>query len=295
MEFVEGKTLAQLIPAGGMALAPLLAVATPLADALAAAHQHGIVHRDLKPANVMVSNEGRLKVLDFGLARLEVEDAARAERPTIEGLTRAGQILGTCAYMSPEQAGGLPLDARSDIFSLGTMLFEMATSRRPFRGATEIDVLAAIRRDQAPAVSAVRPAIPAAFNQLVERCLEKVPDRRVQTARDVCNELEAIKRATEFGTWATDSRAEARRDVRERRVAVLPCHGADPWALPRRKAEDVITAPAHVEAAGGARTRVRLQGPERDARDRRLLTSGVLEGSVRRRQLLRITAQLVRG
>jgi len=303
MEFVEGKTLAQLIPAGGMALAPLLAVATPLADALAAAHQHGIVHRDLKPANVMVSNEGRLKVLDFGLARLEAEDAARAERPTIEGLTRAGQILGTCAYMSPEQAGGLPLDARSDIFSLGTMLFEMATSRRPFQGATEIDVLAAIRRDQAPAVSAVRPAIPSPFNQLVERCLEKDPDRRVQTARDVCNELEAIKKATESGTWATDSRAEARRDVRERRVAVLPF--ANMSADPEQEyfcdgmAEDVINALAHVEGLQvAARTSAfAFKGQNRDVREiGRLLDVGaVLEGSVRRAgSRLRITAQLVR-
>ncbi|HYT68551.1 MAG TPA: serine/threonine-protein kinase [Vicinamibacterales bacterium] len=135
MEYVEGPSLASQIPASGLPLERLLPIAIPIADAVAAAHQRGIIHRDLKPGNVIVTANTRVKVLDFGLAKLH-------EVPALDGMvstgtvpiTGDGRILGTIAYMSPEQAEGRPTDARSDIFSLGVMLFEMATGRRPFRG-----------------------------------------------------------------------------------------------------------------------------------------------------------------
>jgi TolB-like protein len=303
MELVDGKTLAQLIPAAGMSLVPLLAIAIPIADALDSAHRHGVVHRDLKPANVMVTSEGRVKLLDFGLARLESEPAGAGEDATFDLLTQAGQVIGTCAYMSPEQAEGCAVDARSDVFSLGTILFEMATGRRPFQGRTELEVLAAVRHEHVPALREIRPALPDAFDRLVARCLEKEPDRRVQTARDVYNELDAIKKAAESAVAVADTRAAGRPDAPERRVAVLPFvnMSADPEQeyFCDGMAEDLINALAHVEGLQvAARTSAfAFKGQNRDVREiGRLLDVGsVLEGSVRRAgDRLRITAQLVR-
>src|SRR5439155_13202925 len=129
MELVEGRPLNALMPRGGMKLAELLELAVPLADAISAAHQRGIVHRDLKPSNIMIGHDGRPKVLDFGLAKLrqEAAGAADADTATIEQLTARHSVIGTAAYMSPEQAEGRPVDHRSDIFSLGILLYEMAT------------------------------------------------------------------------------------------------------------------------------------------------------------------------
>jgi serine/threonine protein kinase len=148
LELVDGKTLGELIPAEGLPLERLLQLTIPLTDAVGAAHQKGITHRDLKPANVMVTSDGRVKVLDFGLAKLreQLEQDAQGSMPTQE-LTGEGRILGTVAYMSPEQAEGRPVDPRSDVFSLGVMLYELATGRRPFTGDTHVSVLSAILRD----------------------------------------------------------------------------------------------------------------------------------------------------
>ena len=151
MELVEGKTLGELIPEDGLPLEELLRLALPLVDAVAAAHEHGIIHRDLKPANVMLASDGRLKVLDFGLAKLKpeastasVDDHAPGRR---DSLTSAHAIVGTAAYMSPEQAEGRPVDHRSDIFSLGVVLYEMASGRRPFGGDTVFSLISSIIKD----------------------------------------------------------------------------------------------------------------------------------------------------
>jgi serine/threonine protein kinase len=160
MQLVEGHPLDRLIPASGLPLGQIVEIAGALGDALAAAHEKGIVHRDLKPANVMVSNEGRVKVLDFGLAKdVSATDPADATL-TSDHRTQAGIVMGTPAYMSPEQTAGRPLGHRTDIFSLGVVLHEMATGRRPFEGGSSAELISAILRDNPPSVADVRPDLP---------------------------------------------------------------------------------------------------------------------------------------
>src|SRR5262245_19322150 len=165
MEFVDGSPIDQLLPSTGFPLPDLLKYALPIVDAVAAAHERGIVHRDLKPANVMVTRDGRVKVLDFGIAKLiDLSIDARTTLSTIAAPapTSAGQIIGTAPYMSPEQAEGRPIDHRSDIFSIGILLYEMATGVRPFDGATSLAVMAAIVRDRPAPMRQIRTTIPAA-------------------------------------------------------------------------------------------------------------------------------------
>ena len=191
MEFVDGKALNELIPAGGMPLDRLLKIAIPLADAVGAAHQRGILHRDLKPANVMLTADGRVKVLDFGLARLQDVVSAREPLPTQE-LTGEGRIVGTIAYMSPEQAEGKVLDQRSDVFSLGVLLYELTTGSRPFTGDTSLGVLSAILRETPRSVSELKPELPRDFTRIIRRALNKDPEERYQSAKDLRNDLTAV-------------------------------------------------------------------------------------------------------
>ncbi len=201
MELVDGQPLSELIRPGGLALDQLLAIATPLADAVSAAHARGITHRDLKPANVMVTPTRQVKVLDFGLAKLldasVVTDTMATEAPQV--ITGQGKILGTIAYMAPEQAEGKPVDARSDIFSLGVMLYEMATGERPFKGDTSVSTLAAIMRDTPKSVTEVNPAIPKELGRVIRRALSKDPERRQQTGKDLRNELDDLRKELESG------------------------------------------------------------------------------------------------
>jgi serine/threonine protein kinase/dipeptidyl aminopeptidase/acylaminoacyl peptidase len=201
MEYVEGKPLSDLVVKGGLPLTQILNLAIPLADAVSAAHQRGITHRDLKPANVMVTADGRVKVLDFGLAKLM--EASPVEMgvtglPT-SPLTGEGRIVGTVAYMSPEQAEGKPVDHRSDIFSLGIMLYEMATGERPFKGDTSVSVISSIIKDTPASVTDLRPHVPRELSRIVKRCLVKDADRRYQTAKDLRNELEELKHDVDSG------------------------------------------------------------------------------------------------
>src|SRR5258706_6671766 len=200
MELVEGKALDALIPRGGVKLCALLDLAVPLADAISAAHQRGIVHRDLKPTNIMVGTDGRLKVLDFGLAKLTQETVTpAAETATIEQLTARHSVIGTAAYMSPEQAEGRTVDHRSDIFSLGVLLYEMATGTRPFRGESAMSILSAVVKDTPATAVDVNPGVPFELDRIIRRCLAKDPARRYQSAVDLRNDLEELAHATPSG------------------------------------------------------------------------------------------------
>ncbi len=201
MELVQGKTLGALIDNQGMTLTRILELATPLADALAAAHDKGILHRDLKPDNIMVSDDGRLKVLDFGLAKLRenlTTDEPETQLPTAS-ITGEGRIVGTVAYMSPEQAEGKALDARSDIFSLGIILYEMATGRRPFAGDTAMSTLSAIIREEPQSITDLNRSLPRYLGRVIKRCLAKDPQRRYGNAREVYNELLELREELDSG------------------------------------------------------------------------------------------------
>jgi eukaryotic-like serine/threonine-protein kinase len=204
MELVEGTTLIEHIPTGGVPLDQLLKIAIPLADAVGAAHQRGITHRDLKPANVMISHDGRVKVLDFGLAKHQSSESFQTQTAHA---TAEGKILGTVAYMSPEQAQGKPVDQRSDIFSLGVVLFEMATGERPFRGDSSASVLSSVLRDTPPLVTDSRPDLPREIARIVRHCLVKDPEERYQSAKDLRNDLKALKEDSDSGELARRSTA----------------------------------------------------------------------------------------
>ncbi|MDQ1349144.1 MAG: Non-specific serine/threonine protein kinase [Acidobacteriota bacterium] len=206
MEHVEGKTLSQSIPQGGLPLQEFLKIAVPLADALAAAHAKGIQHRDLKPGNVMVNADGRVKVLDFGLAKLREHDATEAMgfHPQTT-LTQEGLAIGTLAYMAPEQLRMLPTDHRADLFSLGVVLYEMATGHCPFLGQSTAEVISAILRDQPARSYEQNEKIPPEIDAILRRCLEKEPAKRIGTAVEVRDALAEVARAIDLGQ--TQSRA----------------------------------------------------------------------------------------
>ena len=199
MELVEGETLTDRIPKEGLPLGRLLEYGVPLADAVSAAHEKGIVHRDLKPANVMISRDGRLKVLDFGLAKLREETQEEGTQVPTRSLTQEGKILGTVAYMSPEQAEGKPVDSRSDVFSMGIMLYEMATGRRPFQGDTQVSTITSILRDTPDSATEINRTLPRHFGRILRRCLAKDPRRRYQSAIELHNELLELNRELESG------------------------------------------------------------------------------------------------
>ena len=180
MELVEGTPLDRVLAAGPLPVATALEYGTQIAAALEAAHANGIIHRDIKPANIVINKDGRAKVLDFGLAKLVERSGADV---TISGMvTRPGVIVGTVAYMSPEQAQGQAVDARSDIFSLGAVLYEMLAGRRPFSGTSDVGLITSILRDQPAAVRSARPEVPAEVEPIVARALAKDPQARYATA-----------------------------------------------------------------------------------------------------------------
>ena len=195
MELVEGDSLSSLIPPAGLPLKRIFDLAIPMADALSAAHERGITHRDLKPDNVMVGADGRVKILDFGLAKwadnaLATDDGIEMATATV---TQEGKILGTVAYMSPEQAQGKPVDARSDVFSLGILLYEMTTGKRPFGGDNAISTLSSILKDTPTSLTDIKTELPTHLDRVVKRCLAKDPERRYQSAKELRNELEQLR------------------------------------------------------------------------------------------------------
>jgi len=201
MEYVEGKTLDQLIPRRGMKLNEVLKYAIQIADALAKAQAAGIIHRDLKPGNMMVGEGGLVKVLDFGLAKLTERLQIGEEESTrsIPPWTDEGTILGTASYMSPEQAAGKPVDARSDIFSFGSVLYEMVTGQRAFQGDSKMSILAAVLNREPKPASEISTALPQDLGKIITRCLRKDPNRRFQHMADLKVALEELKQESDSG------------------------------------------------------------------------------------------------
>jgi non-specific serine/threonine protein kinase len=296
MELVEGETLRQRIPPTGFELEDLLRLAVPLVDAVAAAHARGVTHRDLKPENVMVTWDGHLKILDFGLAKLRapqsapaVDTAADTPFPD-ETATREGMVLGTPGHMAPEQIRGQQADARTDVFALGLLLFEAATGRHPFPAGDPTARTLAILRDPPLALSRLRPDLPRELERLFERCLEKDPDRRLSSAAELRHDLEALAGRLR--------RAPGRVPT----VAVLPFADMsaehDQAYFCEGLAEELIGALTRVDGlqVTSRTSAFRFQGQDLDIRDigRQLNVESVLEGSVRKAgDRVRITAQLI--
>src|SRR5262245_9211218 len=238
MEFIEGKTLDELQHRKALSLADTLKYSVQIADALAKAHAAGIVHRDLKPSNIMVTDDGRVKVLDFGLAMLVEPDHfdGDASTRTLQDAapqTDEGAIVGTAAYMSPEQAEGKKLDGRSDIFSFGSVMYEMSTGRRAFQGETKLSTLSAILREEPKPASELAPAVPRDLEKIIQRCLRKDPERRYQSMKDVRIALEELKEESDSGhlTAVTQAKRASRRWVLEAvgAIALLGLAGAVLW------------------------------------------------------------------
>ena len=194
MELVSGDTLSDRLASGPLSLERFFDIAVPLTDAITSAHHKGITHRDLKPANIMFEENGQLKVLDFGLAKL-AEEPVGADAMTVgpDSATKEGQILGTVAYMSPEQAEGKPVDARTDVFAMGVIFFQMITGDLPFKGDTNMSTLAAILREEPPSVTDIQKSVPRYMGRIIKRCLSKDPDRRYQSAHELRNDLLELK------------------------------------------------------------------------------------------------------
>jgi eukaryotic-like serine/threonine-protein kinase len=216
MEFVPGQALDQLIPRKGLRLIEALKYAIQVADALAAAHAAGIVHRDLKPGNVMVSENGCVKVLDFGLAKL-TEQGGTSEFERTESLahpeTKEGAIVGTASYMSPEQAEGKKVDARTDIFSFGAVLYEIITGRRAFVGDSMASILSSILRDEPQSAAEIAYGIPHELDRIVTRCLQKDPNRRYQHAGDLKIDLQQVEEELTAGGSTIREEMPGRRSV----------------------------------------------------------------------------------
>ena len=209
-EFVEGETLRLRMQRSGLTLSEALNVAMQVADALSAAHKAGIIHRDIKPENIMLRPDGYVKVVDFGLAKLseEAAPAVAAEAPTIQVRTGSGIVIGTAGYMSPEQARGLAVDHRSDIFSLGAVIYEMLARRKPFEGETPSDTLASILKTEPTPLSRIAPGIPSELVRIVTKALRKDREERYQVVKDLWLDLKALKQELEFQDKLGASEAE---------------------------------------------------------------------------------------
>ncbi len=193
MELVEGELLREMLDAGPIPLQTAIQIAAQTADGLAKAHDAGIVHRDLKPENLMISRDRFVKILDFGLAKLTYTEEGKNNSTVRTHLTRPGMVMGTVAYMSPEQASGLPLDFRSDQFSFGSVLYEMLAGRRGFQGRNHAETVAAILRDNPLPIGSLCPRVPAPLCWLIERCLAKDPNERYPSTRDLARDLATIR------------------------------------------------------------------------------------------------------
>ena len=245
-ELLQGETLRDRMATGALGTRKAVEYGVQIARGLAAAHEKGIVHRDLKPENLFLTQDGLVKILDFGIAKLgragDEKSGTDIETLSHTG-TSPGTMLGTVGYMSPEQVRGLPADHRSDLFSFGAVLFEMVTGKRAFKGTTPADTLSAILREDPTETPASGPALPPGLLRVVRRCLEKAPEDRFQTARDLAFALEGATTESRAATSATVPLAEAS-PSRGRSFSARPCSSprsglvcgwAAAWRPPRHR------------------------------------------------------------
>ncbi len=308
MELLEGETLRERLDVGPVPQRKALEYALQIAQGLAAAHDRGIVHRDLKPQNVFLTRDGLVKILDFGLAKsLPAPSAAEDETMPVSGSdsgTRPGVILGTVGYMSPEQVRGAPADHRSDLFSFGTILYEMLSGERAFRSETEVETMTAILRDDPPELSRLGRGISPEIEEIVTHCLEKNPEERFQSARDLAFALRVAERDARTPSDSGQRRAAATAavDSSQASIAVLPFRNMsadrENEYFSDGMTEEIISALTKIEAlrVASRTSAFAFKGKDEDVRKigAALGVRTVLEGSIRQSgRKIRITAQLV--
>jgi serine/threonine protein kinase/tetratricopeptide (TPR) repeat protein len=305
MELVEGQTLRDLVTLGGLPLPQILELAIPLTEALAAAHERGVIHRDLKPSNVMVTRDGRVKVLDFGLAKMTSGDVpargAALDPAVASTITGEPHLLGTVPYMAPEVIRGGVADSRTDIFAFGVILYELSTGRRPFTGVASADVWSSILRDIPEPVTRVRADLPSDLDGIVSRCLEKNPRDRFGSALELTRELRRLGRDLERGELAIPQKAILGEEVVS--IAVLPfvnrSADADDEYFSDGLADELLNVLAKIRglrvAARTSSFQFRATKDDLATIGRKLNVATLLEGSVRKAgNRVRISVQLVK-
>jgi TolB-like protein/tRNA A-37 threonylcarbamoyl transferase component Bud32 len=295
MELVEGRSLDRLIPKDGLPIDRILEIATAIAEALAAAHEKGIVHRDLKPANVMLTEDGRVKVLDFGIAKELHEGKSGDATLTSAGFTEVGVVMGTPSYMSPEQITGCAIDQRTDIFSLGTVMYQLASGQRPFQGRSSAELASAILRDPPQPLRDLRADLPVGLERVIQRCLQKCAADRFPSARELCDAL----RGAATSSVADSGAARAEEGFW---IAALPFQyggsNAEITSLADGLTEDIVTGLSRFSylrvIARSSTLRYAQQAVDVRAVGKELGARYLMQGSLRQAgPMLRIAVQLV--